>query len=232
MGGLSARWFQVRESPRPSTPTSRSGRRSTGSSRPASCRDVWRPDVPDSRFLGDLNRGDDTPGQRPGRRSTARATSSSPTRRRVSTAAPASSRSPASATTTWTTAPSSRPTSWRRSMAVVPARSSRSLTSHGRIDVIAKITGGFDGVHRVVSADGASFFSFDPEVKFPFATLVNSNAHDQFSDLDRPTAFRLKSGSGRRHGSGCSASRSRANRGTTASDRAARPTGTSPRPTS
>jgi Family of unknown function (DUF6194) len=64
-------------------------------------------------------------------------------------------------------------------------------------EVIARIVGGFDGVHRVVSADGASFFSSDPEVKLPFATLVNSNAHDQFSDLDRPGAFRLNIGVGK-----------------------------------
>lgn len=31
----------------------------------------------------------------------------------------------------------------------------------------------------------------------PFATLVNSNAHDQVSDLDRPGVFRLNVGVGK-----------------------------------
>jgi hypothetical protein len=55
------------------------------------------------------------------------------------------------------------------------------------------ITDTFAGV-EVVVAMGATFFSFDPEQKFPFATLVTTDEHDQFSDLNRPGVYRLNVG--------------------------------------
>jgi hypothetical protein len=55
------------------------------------------------------------------------------------------------------------------------------------------ITDTFDGVDVVV-ASGDSFFFYDPDRKFPFATLVTSDMYDQFSNLDRPSVFRLNIG--------------------------------------
>ena len=129
MGGLSA--AALREVPEVSTvgstATSRWARRSTGSMRPASCRaTLRRADVPDEplparpqsqgrharqrRLDHDLQHG---------RRATSR------TRRPGSTAVPATSRCPASVTTTWTTTRGSSRTSSRRSMGPVPGRSSK-----------------------------------------------------------------------------------------------------------
>ena len=48
------------------------------------------------------------------------------------------------------------------------------------------------------SADGARFFFYGQEKMLPFATLVNSDTHDQVSDLNRPGAFRLNVGVGRK----------------------------------
>jgi hypothetical protein len=55
------------------------------------------------------------------------------------------------------------------------------------------ITGTFAGVD-VVEAMGASFFFFDPEHMFPFATIVTNDEHDQASNLNRPSVFRLNIG--------------------------------------
>jgi len=55
------------------------------------------------------------------------------------------------------------------------------------------IIGTFAGVD-VVDAMGASFFFFDPEHMFPFATIVTSDEHDQASNLSRPSVFRLNIG--------------------------------------
>jgi hypothetical protein len=55
------------------------------------------------------------------------------------------------------------------------------------------ITRTFAGVD-VVEAMGASFFSHGPDHKFPFATLVTSDEHDQASNLSRPSVFRLNVG--------------------------------------
>src|SRR5437868_830624 len=46
----------------------------------------------------------------------------------------------------------------------------------------------------VVEAMGASFFSYGPDHKFPFATLVTGDEHDQASNLSRPDVFRLNVG--------------------------------------
>jgi hypothetical protein len=48
------------------------------------------------------------------------------------------------------------------------------------------------------SPDGARFFFYGEEKMFPFATLVNSDAHDRVSNLDRPGAFRLNVGVSRK----------------------------------
>ncbi len=60
--------------------------------------------------------------------------------------------------------------------------------------IIRYITGTFDGVN-VDTAAGDSFFSCDPERKFPFATIVtNDSEYDSASNLDRPGIFRLSIG--------------------------------------
>ncbi|MFL5733710.1 MAG: DUF6194 family protein [Chloroflexia bacterium] len=64
------------------------------------------------------------------------------------------------------------------------------------------ITGRLEGVD-VVDDSGNSFFFYnpDPDVppdhNFPFATLVTSDIYDQFSDLNRPSVFRLNIGIGK-----------------------------------
>lgn len=55
----------------------------------------------------------------------------------------------------------------------------------------------FTGVDVVV-ADGDSFFFYDPERKFPFATIVTKDSdYDHFSNLNRPSVFRLSIGLGK-----------------------------------
>jgi hypothetical protein len=57
----------------------------------------------------------------------------------------------------------------------------------------------FEGVDVVV-ASGDSFFFYNPDSsippnhKFPFVTLVTSDINDQFSNLNRPSIFRLNIG--------------------------------------
>lgn len=50
-----------------------------------------------------------------------------------------------------------------------------------------------DGVH-VLTDNGNSFFFYDAENKIPFVTIVTNNQHDDASDLDRPSVFRLNIG--------------------------------------
>jgi hypothetical protein len=57
-------------------------------------------------------------------------------------------------------------------------------------EYIARTFAGVD----VVDASGASFFFYDADHKFPFATLVTSDEHDQASNLSRPSVFRLNVG--------------------------------------
>ncbi len=60
--------------------------------------------------------------------------------------------------------------------------------------IIQYITDTFDGVN-VDTAGGDSFFSCDPDRKFPFATLVTKdNEYDSASNLNRPSVFRLNIG--------------------------------------
>jgi len=61
------------------------------------------------------------------------------------------------------------------------------------------ITETFEGVDVVV-ASGESFFFYNPDSnvppdhRFPFVTLVTSDSNDQFSNLNRPSVFRLNIG--------------------------------------
>jgi len=55
------------------------------------------------------------------------------------------------------------------------------------------ITDTFAGVD-VVTASGGTFFFYDPEQKFPFATLSINDEYDQYSNLNRPGVFRLNVG--------------------------------------
>jgi hypothetical protein len=70
------------------------------------------------------------------------------------------------------------------------------------VTIAQYITKSFSGVD-VVDASGDSFFFYDPERSrdpartLPFATLVASDAYDQFSKLDRPGVFRLNIGVGK-----------------------------------
>jgi hypothetical protein len=60
----------------------------------------------------------------------------------------------------------------------------------------------FGGVD-VVTADGNSFYFYDPgrdippDRRFPFATLVTNDLYDTASDLSRPAVFRLNVGVGK-----------------------------------
>lgn len=61
------------------------------------------------------------------------------------------------------------------------------------------ITETFEGVDFVV-ASGDSFFFYNPDTnvppdhRFPFVTMVTSDINDQFSNLNRPSVFRLNIG--------------------------------------
>lgn len=67
------------------------------------------------------------------------------------------------------------------------------------VEMSQYITNTFDGVDVVV-ASGDSFFFYNPDPnvppdhKFPFVTLVTSDINDQFSNLNRPSVFRLNIG--------------------------------------
>ena len=64
------------------------------------------------------------------------------------------------------------------------------------------ITKTFEGVD-VVTDSGNSFFFYNPDKhvppdhRFPFVTLVTSDLYDQFSNLNRPSIFRLNIGIGK-----------------------------------
>lgn len=64
------------------------------------------------------------------------------------------------------------------------------------------ITGTFEGVD-VVTDSGNSFFFYNPDRnvppdhRFPFVTLVTNDLYDQFSNLTRPSVFRLNIGIGK-----------------------------------
>jgi hypothetical protein len=57
------------------------------------------------------------------------------------------------------------------------------------------ITGTFEGVDAfTVDSTGDIFFFYDPDHMIPFVTLITNDNYDQFSDLNRPSVFRLNIG--------------------------------------
>src|SRR3954452_21276873 len=68
---------------------------------------------------------------------------------------------------------------------------------HGAITKYIRDT--FDGLD-VVEASGDVYFFADPDGtsdptrRLPFATIVTSDAYDEFSDLNRPSVYRLNVG--------------------------------------
>ena len=69
-------------------------------------------------------------------------------------------------------------------------------------EISRHITETFEGVD-VVADSGNSFFFYNPDSnvppdhRFPFVTLVTSDLYDQFSNLNRPSVFRLNIGIGK-----------------------------------
>ncbi|MHB8629301.1 MAG: DUF6194 family protein [Aggregatilineales bacterium] len=70
------------------------------------------------------------------------------------------------------------------------------------VEISQYITDTLKGVDIVV-ASGDSFFFYNPDSslppdhKFPFVTIVTSDINDQFSNLNRPSVFRLNIGIGK-----------------------------------
>jgi hypothetical protein len=71
------------------------------------------------------------------------------------------------------------------------------------VDEVSRyITDTLEGVD-VVTDSGNSFFFYNPDSsvppdhRFPFVTIVTSDIYDQFSNLDRPSVFRLNIGIGK-----------------------------------
>jgi hypothetical protein len=60
-------------------------------------------------------------------------------------------------------------------------------------EITQYITDTFADVKITVHEEN-SFFSYDPEQKFPFATLMTNDVNDQASNLNRPSIFRLNIG--------------------------------------
>jgi Family of unknown function (DUF6194) len=60
-------------------------------------------------------------------------------------------------------------------------------------EIIQYITNTFDDV-KITVHEGNSFFSYDPQQKFPFATLMTNDVNDGASNLNRPSVFRLNIG--------------------------------------
>ena len=61
------------------------------------------------------------------------------------------------------------------------------------------ITATFEGVDSVVDSDNSFYFynpdsSVPPDHRFPFVTLMTNDLNDQFSNLNRPSVFRLNIG--------------------------------------
>src|SRR5438477_10874966 len=59
--------------------------------------------------------------------------------------------------------------------------------------IIQYITDTFEGI-ETFTADGNTFFFYDPDHMLPFVTLVTNDIYDQFSNLNRPSVFRLNIG--------------------------------------
>lgn len=61
--------------------------------------------------------------------------------------------------------------------------------------IIQYITDTFEGIDAVtVESTGDTYFFYDPDHMMPFATLVTTDYNDQFSNLNRPSIFRLNIG--------------------------------------
>ncbi|CAM3095279.1 DUF6194 family protein [Rariglobus hedericola] len=60
-------------------------------------------------------------------------------------------------------------------------------------EIIRYIVENFPGV-EAATADGNTFFFYDPERKLPFATIVANDDYDTVSNLGRPDVFRLNVG--------------------------------------
>jgi hypothetical protein len=70
------------------------------------------------------------------------------------------------------------------------------------VEISQYITDTFKGVDVLVASDTSYFFynpdtSLPPDHKFPFVTIVTNDMHDQFSNLNRPSVFRLNIGVGK-----------------------------------
>jgi hypothetical protein len=62
--------------------------------------------------------------------------------------------------------------------------------------IIQYITDTFSGIDTV-TVEGNIFFFYDPDHKFPFATLMTNDDNDSASNLNRPSVFRLNVGIGK-----------------------------------
>ncbi|HKP53172.1 MAG TPA: DUF6194 family protein [Chloroflexia bacterium] len=57
------------------------------------------------------------------------------------------------------------------------------------------ITDTFEGVDAfTVESTGDTFFFYDPDHMIPFVTLITNDNYDHFSNLNRPSVFRLNIG--------------------------------------
>ncbi|MEP7284746.1 MAG: DUF6194 family protein [Chloroflexota bacterium] len=70
------------------------------------------------------------------------------------------------------------------------------------VEMSQYITDTCEGVDIVVVSDNIFFFynpdsSVPPDHMFPFVTLMTNDVNDQFSNLDRPSVFRLNIGVGK-----------------------------------
>jgi hypothetical protein len=59
--------------------------------------------------------------------------------------------------------------------------------------IIQYIIDTFDGI-ETATVDGNTFLFYDPDRKFPLATLMTNDLNDRASNLDRPSVFRLNIG--------------------------------------
>src|SRR5258708_35331461 len=64
------------------------------------------------------------------------------------------------------------------------------------VEMSQYITKTFEGVDVVVASDNSFFFynpdsSVPPDHNFPFFTLMTNDINDEFSNLNRPSVFRL-----------------------------------------
>ncbi len=72
------------------------------------------------------------------------------------------------------------------------------IFERGALSISRYITETFEGVDVVVDSSNSFFYNPDrnvpPDHRFPFVTLVTSDLYDQFSNLNRPSIFRLNIG--------------------------------------